>query len=464
MNKNQNLITMKIKYKCNDSILQIIKQYNSVLRYTYNRLFENPKLTTPEITELQKSLNNVELIGSHLKNSAIYDAKSLIKKDNEEEIKPIVFGGKYLFKQRCQHKINKEEFYLKRLRPLNSVGKACKGANRLFKIIDTSTIQFNFNRHIKYTLNLYSIGKNRNKYLKKLIALQNSKAIAITYKLDLEYVYLTFDYNIFKNYKYTIKQNRVFAIDMNPNSIGWSIVDWTSDFNYKLIQSGTISLKPLNDYRDSIKASSDSDFAKYINNKRRTENIEIAKQLFKLCKYYHCEVFAIEKLKIKSSNKKKGKKFNKKVNNQWNRRLLVQQIKKHINSSSTILIECLPQYNSYIGNLLFRQEHLPDECLASIEIGRRGFEFSTQYTFNRRPRQKTVIYPKLELIKSQLILSLEELGIDVSNLDSWKDILSMVKESKVKYRFSTSDAQKFHLEGLFSKFYKQKYQIVYNYL
>ena len=113
-----------------------------------------------------------------------------------------------------------------------------------------------------------------------------------------------------------------------------------------------------------------------------------------------------------------------------------------------------PQYNSYIGNLVFRQEHLPDECLASIEISRRGFEFSTQYTFNRRPRQKTVIYPKLELVKSQLILSLEELGIDVPNFDSWKDILSVVKESKVKYRFSTSDAQSLHSEGLFSKFYK----------
>ena len=123
-----------------------------------------------------------------------------------------------------------------------------------------------------------------------------------------------------------------------------------------------------------------------------------------------------------------------------------------------------PQYNSYIGNLVFRQEHLPDECLASIEIGRRGYEYATQYIFNRRPHQKTVIYPKLELVKSQLTLSLEELGIDVPNLDSWKDILSVVKESKKKYRFSTSDVQKFHSEGLFSKFYKHRYLLVYKYL
>ena len=83
----QNLITRKIKYSCNDDLLPVINQYNSVLRYTYNRLIENPKLKTSEITSLQRSLNNVDLIGSHLKNSAIYDAKSLISD------KPIVFGG-----------------------------------------------------------------------------------------------------------------------------------------------------------------------------------------------------------------------------------------------------------------------------------------------------------------------------------------------------------------------------------
>ena len=456
----QNLITLKIKYSCNTSILDIIKQYNSVLKFTYNRLLENPKLKTAEITQLQKNLNNCDLIGSHLKNSAIYDAKSLIEKSN----KPIIFGGRYLFKQRCQHKISKEEFLIKRLRPICSVGEANQTANRLFDIIDNQTIIFKLNRQQHFELKLQHVGSKRLKELNKLIELQNNKQIAITYKLDLTYVYLTFDYNLLKTYTYKIKQNRVMAIDLNPNSIGWSVVDWLSENKYSVIQSGTFSLKPLNDYRDSKSVASNSDFHKYTTNKRNHEIIEIAKQLFSLCRYYHCEIFSIEYLNIKSSDKKLGHRFNKLVNNNWNRKLLVNQIRKHINSSSTTLVEVQPQYNSYIGNLVFRQEHLPDECLASIEISRRGFEFSTQYTFNRRPRQKTVIYPKLEIVKSQLILSLEELGIDVPNFDSWKDILSVVKESKVKYRFSTSDAQSLHSEGLFSKFYKHKYLLVYKYL
>lgn len=88
MYKNQNLVTWKIKYSCDSSLLDVIKQYNSVLKFTYNRLLENPKLKTSEITQLQKSLNNCSLIGSHLKNSAIYDAKSLVALSD----KPIVFG------------------------------------------------------------------------------------------------------------------------------------------------------------------------------------------------------------------------------------------------------------------------------------------------------------------------------------------------------------------------------------
>ena len=78
--------------------------------------------------------------------------------------------------------------------------------------------------------------------------------------------------------------------------------------------------------------------------------------------------------------------------------------------------------------------------------------------------KKTVIFPELELVKSQIVLSLEELDIDVPNFDSWMDILFAVKKSKVKYRFSTSEAQKLHKEGLFSKIYNKLYLKVYTFI
>ena len=455
-----NLLTLKIKYQCDDNLLPIIKQYNSVYHFTYNRLFENPKLSTKEVTKLQKSLNNCGLIGSHLKNSSIYQAKEQISDTNSN--KPIIFGGKKNFLLRCQNKITHEEFMLNRLTTIYSVGEANRKGNRLFDIIDINTIIFKLDRHHHYTLHLDKICNKRIKLLNKLIEIQNNCIAPLTFQLDLDYVYITYDYNFIKNHTYSIKQNRVIAIDLNPNSIGWSVVDWND--NYKVIQAGTYSLKPLNDYRNSKSVSSDSDFHKYITNKRKHEIIHIAKELFKLCKHYKCEIFAIEDLNMSASNKGKGRRFNKLVNNNWCRTLLAQQITKHINSSSTTLVEVQPQWNSYIGNLVFRQEHLPDECLASIEIGRRGYEFANQYIFNRRPYEKTVIYPKLEQVKNQLTQSLEELCIDVPCFNSWQDILSVVKKSGVKYRFSTSDAQNWHSEGLFSKFYKNRYLYVYTYL
>jgi len=453
-----NLVTYKIKYNCNESLLPVIKQYNSVLRFTYNRLLDE-RLSTKDLTVLQKTLNNTDLIQSHLRNSAIYDSKTLILKSTDT----IIFGGKKLFIQRCKQQITHEEFQIKKLFPLTSIGEMCKGANRLFKIVDNKTISFNLNRNLHYELNLVDVGSKRSRELGQLLKLQANNQIAITYKLDFDYVYLTFDYNMLKNYTYRVKKNRVIAIDMNPNSIGWTITDWSND-SYHLVKAGTISIKPLNDFRESKSVTSSNDFHKYITNKRNHEVIHTAKDLFDLCKHFKCETFAIEKINIVSSDKEKGRKFNKLCNNIWNRNLLTQQLTKHIKSSSTTFIEVLPQYTSFIGNLVYRQEHLPDECLSSIEIGRRGLEFTNQYIFKRRLQQKTIVFPDLESVKSRIVLSLEELNIDVPDFNNWMILYSAVKKSKQKYRFSSSEAQAYNSEVLFSKFYKHKYILVYNYL
>lgn len=455
----ENLITWKIEYSCEESLLPIIKQYNSLLRYTYNRLSER-KLTFSEVNSLQKSINNCDKMNSWLRTSAEYEAKAMLKRDDS---KAAIFGGRKLFVDRCQHKISKEEFQLKRLMPLYSIGEASQKGNRMIHLLDAETVVFRLNKHI-YTLKLGAVGRNRLKHFETLIQLQNNKQAAITYKIDLDYVYITFDYNLLKQFSYQVKANRVFAVDLNPNSIGWSVVDWLDESKYNVVQSGTFSLKPLNDYRNAHRVSSSDPLHEYVTNKRNHEIIEISKQLFNLCKHYKCEVFALEQLSIPAKDNHLGKRYNRLVNNMWNRNLLINQIRKRINASSTELVEVQPEWNSYIGNLIFRQEALPDECLASIEIGRRGWEFSTQYIFKRRPKRKVVIYPDLELVKNQLSISLEEIGIDVPNLDEWKDILQAVKKSKSKYRFSSEAARKQHAERLFSKLYKERYLLIYEYL
>ena len=461
--KVNNPITLKIKYTCTDAeqeiINNILKAYNSILRFTYNRVEKNPKQTTKELYTAQLFCNKDKIIGSHLLNSAQYQARSIYETKSD---KPIIFGGRGNFIKLCQHKITKEKWNELRLLPLYSVGESNQKGNRLFQIIDMEVILFKPNKDMHIELHLQSVGKNNIKKLERLIELQNQKAIPLTYQLNKEYVYITYDNSIFEHYEYSLKSNRVMAIDINPNYIGWSVTDWDGDYKFHLINSGMFSLKSLNDFNNSLSVSSSDKLSIYVTNKRNHEIIEIAKQLFKLCRHYHCESFIIEDLSINPINKqnKKGKKYRKLINNNWNRNLLVRQITKHIKSSSTELILVKPEYSSIIGNLVNRNLNLPDPILSSIEIARRGFEFGAQYIFKRRPKQKTVIFPSFEIVKQIIFLSLEELDVIVPKLKKWEDVFQLVKNSKLKYRVPLSNEQ---LDSPSSKFYKQKYLTVYNF-
>ena len=49
-----------------------------------------------------------------------------------------------------------------------------------------------------------------------------------------------------EKYKYVQKRkisNRVMSIDMNPNYIGWSIINWKTESDFNIIKSGVISIK-----------------------------------------------------------------------------------------------------------------------------------------------------------------------------------------------------------------------------
>jgi hypothetical protein len=82
-----------------------------------------------------------------------------------------------------------------------------------------------------------------------LYELTLTNSISISYKLDKDYIYITFDESKLANKKEIVKiQNRVLGIDMNPNYIGWSIIDWKSESDFNIIKSGVISIKKLNDY------------------------------------------------------------------------------------------------------------------------------------------------------------------------------------------------------------------------
>ena len=458
MKQNSNIITLKIRYETDASSLSLIatlqKQFNSCLRFTYNRLCDNKSLTAKELITLQKELNNITLVKSHLKNSTIYKAKQIIATGAE---KSVIFGGKANFIKRCLNKISKEDFLKKRLLPIYSVGQAINNGNRLFEITDTAKILFKPCRDTHITLTLKDIGKNRMKMLNILKELQFTKTVPITYSLDTEYIYISVDNSVFKKHVYRTIKDRVMSIDINPEFIGWSVTDWF-DTGYRIVASGLISIQPLNKRHKEMPLSSDNKKNLYFNNKRKHEVIHTAKQLFMLCKHYRCETFTMEDLDMKHKDVG-NKRINRLINNIWCRNLLTHQIKKHILCSPTAFISVQPQYSSIIGNIVYRNECLPDPILASIEIGRRGFEYGSQYIYKRRQLQKTVILPDFDSVRTRIFLSLEEMGI-CGHVKSWTELFSAVKKSGVKYRFPLAECLS---ASHFSKFYKQKLLVIYNF-
>lgn len=453
---NDNPITLKIKYTVNSNddkiiITNYIKNYNNCLRFTSNRLLENNKLSTKQITYLQKDLNNI-FIDSHFKNSCIYDAKTFIKENQQSKI---VFGGRQLLNKRNKGEITNEQWRIERLLPLTSIGEANKRGNRKFEILSQTNILFKPSKEEHISLNLCNLKKNYRIILDKLIQMQKLHLIPITYKLDLNYIYITFNYNFIdtKVYKESIK-DRIFSIDLNPNYVGYTVCDWRGE-SPKIINSGVISFKYLNDLDNSLKGkglSSSSKERQYIYHKRKHELIEASHQLIKLASHYRCQIFALEDLNIQPRDLSKGKRLNKLVNNQWCRDLISKTINKLCPIYNIEILKVNAQYSSYTGNICYRHYGLPDMCLSALEIGRRAYEFYHQYHLKDKEIQKNIILNNSKQFINNAFQSLEELGLhDFEDCVDLKSIFNKIKNSKVRYRVQLNENN-----AVFSKFYLNK--------
>ena len=440
---------LKIKYQTDDQSLHIIqdymKQYSSAQHFVYNRIQDNK--SQKDIKQQVKQLNNVNLLDSWFVQCIFYDIPKKQK---------IIFGGKKNYFQRLKNNISKEQFKLKRLSPIYSIGevvnKSVKG-NRKFHIEqDLENILFKPNKLTKINLQLIGLNK-RKQILSKLYQKQERKEIKIAYKLDLEYIYIIFEETDIYNYETKFIKNRVLSLDLNPNYIGWSIVDWKSEAEFNVIKSGVYSIKKLNDKDFNLKNkgyNSDSKERKYISDKRNFETIQIVKNIVDKSIYYKCQIISIEDLNIKTSDKELGKRFNKLVNNSWCRNAFVNNLTKRCNIHNIKLLKVKSEYSSFIGNFLYRHLNLPDMVLASIEIGRRGYEFYNQYISKVKEIKKNIIRPNLSMFNKLYLKSLEEFKLQ----PIYKDLIELYnffKKSKLKYRLSIDD---FNLQ--FSRFTSSK--------
>ena len=401
------------------------RQYSSCLHFLYNRISDNPSITEKELRLLYDNINNCSLINKWLFQCAIGEAKQIYKSHGTK----VIFGGKANYFKRNKLSISKEEYKAKRISPIYSIGESNNFGNRMFSLKQGNVLTFKPNRLCHIDLKLVGLRKHRQHIISKLTELANQKKVTLTYKLSSEYVWISYDEKLVTNIETSKIKNRVFAIDMNPNYIGWSIVEWKSSSNFKIVKEGIISIKELNDYDNN--QNIDSTKRKHISNIRHHAILEICKNLVDTAAYYRCDKFVLEDLKFNTNSS--YNKFNRLTRNQWCRDLLVTNITKRCNIYGIKVIKVKPKYSSFIGNFLFRHvTNMPDMVLASIEIGRRGYEYSSQYIDKTKNKKKNIVFPDISDFDEFYTKSLEEFSIK-EKLDSLLALYSYIKNTKMTY-------------------------------
>ena len=432
------MTTIKLKLENEIDILKEQQTFNNIVRLSFNRYQDGFK--EKEIRAYLK--DKFPETNSWFVQCGIKVGNQLFQKHKD---KKIIFGGKFNLKQYLKKIISKEEFKEKRLLPITIQGQQLRKGNRLFNFdFEENKIIFKLSRTNHRTLNYKIPHKKIRNNLTRLQELIDNKQISVTVSLTKSDIYFTFDESkiLDCNFK-DLKKNRVLGIDMNPNYIGMSILEFGKDDNFKILNKQVFDLTKLT--QTSGKSSSDKK-TKYLTIKRHHEIIQIAHDIVKLVDYWKCDKVVIEDLNIKSSDKGHGKYFNRLCNNVWNRNLFVNKLKSLSLLCNFSLVEVNPCYSSFIGNIVFGNENTPDMVAASIEIARRGY----------KKFQKSWFYPN---IKDERID--EQWKQTLSRFDTWKSAFQEIKKSKVKYRFLLQD---YIQNAVFSKFYSQKLLSKYSFI
>ena len=421
--------TLKLAIMNNPDLSDAIRTYSSMFRMAYNRLQEG----CSENTTWHK-LKEIFGVNCWLASSAAKEAHGLLDANSG---KKVLFGGKWNLTQYLTGLITKEQFKQKRMVPLCSVGERQYYGNRLFDLdLTNNRVEFKPSNGIKTEIKFCPVKKKLANELSKVQELAEQKEMPVTVKFTDNHLFLTYDESLIYNEAYKgLKHNRVLGIDMNPNYIGVSVIEFDKDDEFRVLHKEVYDLTLLT--KSSGKASTDTK-SKYYTNKLKHETLAIAHKINKLMDYWKCSKLAIEDLSIKPKDQKKGKNLNRLCNNKWERSLFVNKLNMLAGIHRYELVEVNPAYSSIVGNFAYGNENTPDMVAASIEIARRAY----------KKFEKGWFYPKFS-VETQDERWKQTLG----GVKTWKSLFRKVKEAKLKYRFLLSD---YVGNAVFSNFYKQR--------
>ena len=420
--------------------------------------------------------NDIDLLDSWLKQSAIYEGKAIyeaekeLQKSSEKKIRTC-FGGKSLMNDYRAGKVSKDELRAGRLSPFVCIGTADSGTskvhcNRKFRLLDDLSgirIKMPDKKWIQVKFSA-KLSKNYLKIINLLYMHQIAGDMPITYKIDANFVYISYKVKeLYKNVKIVNSpkqiQDRVLAIDLNPNYVGWSVVDWKSHGDFHIVESNTITIKDLNDAEFAMKRQhlpSSHKKRKKIKNERHNEIFLISKTLISIAVHYGCSLFGYEKLAIVTKDNKKGTNYNRLINNMWLRRPLIDNIRQKCAEYNIECLEVFCEYSSFIGNFIFRDCGYADMCLASIEIGRRTYEYYHQYIANDFAKTKNIVFPNVEDFRERIERTMEVFNLKDSEIDLRKIYYALKADPKMMYRVPLSACQTVVSKLLSNRIYAKK--------
>ena len=427
--------TLKLAIMSAPDLTDDIRVFSSMYRMAFKQIQDGASENVA-----RRRLQAVFHVNSWLASSAAKYAHGLV---NSLGSRKVLFGGRGNFIRLMKGLITKAQFRQKRNVAVCSIGESRPYGNRLvdFDFADNRVVYKPF-KDVHKEIKFCPVKKKLALELAKVQELAGQKKMPVTVRFTDKYLYLTYDESLIYNEAYKgLKHNRILGIDMNPNYIGVSVIEFDKHDEFKVLHKEVFDLTRLTKPSGE---SSQHKKSKYLTNKLKHETIAIAHKINKLVDYWKCSKLAIEDLSIKPKDHNKGNVFNRLCNNRWERQLFVNKLKMLAGIHKYELVEINSAYSSIVGNFAYGGPNTPDMVASSIEIARRAYKKFERGWF----------YPKFNVERLD-----EQWKQTLSGVKTWKNAFPKIKEAGLKYRFLLSD---YVGNAVFSKFYnKQTYEILY---
>jgi IS605 OrfB family transposase len=274
-------------------------------------------------------------------------------------LKPVIFGTKYLFRERILRKISKEEFKIKRDSSFCCVGKK-QGINLNLKVLPDMTLKirtFSKEKEKKWLFIPFTVNNRQERWFKEVLKLE-------LYTVEIIRRFIKGELRYFAHVSYDIPnteiqygfENGAVGLDLNYNFTSLCNIDKES--NFKSYQE--ITFRNLHSYRKNKRA----DYISYKMDKVVNYCINKKKGLVIEDLSFDQEFSYVKNRNRKLSNFKTSA-----------LKLLVRKCLK----KGVAIRKVHPAYTSLIGKYKYsRSRNLSTHVLASYVIARKGLGFKEE--------------------------------------------------------------------------------------